>query len=85
MHLPDILLTDDDDKPDNAPTKDYLMVFKSKLRELLIMLADVYPPMESYRINQKVTAMGRVPLFVSIMSNKLIYVWVVRLIQLDLT
>ena len=63
------LSTDDDEKPDAEPPRDYLVTFKTKLRELAKILADVYPPAESYRINQKLSSMGRIPLFVSVISD----------------
>ena len=63
---PNVLsLTDDDEQPDYDPSKDFLKVYKAKLRELSDILEDVYPPAESYKINEKLTQMGQVPLFVS--------------------
>ena len=58
--------TDDDEKADAEPDYEYLRVFKVKLRELAHILADVYPPSESFRINEKLAAMGQISVFVSL-------------------
>ena len=50
--------TDDDEKADAEPDNEYLKVFKVKLQELARILADVYPPSESFRINEKLAEMG---------------------------
>ena len=50
--------TDDDEKADAEPDNEYLRVFKVKLWELACILADVYPPSESFRINEKLVEMG---------------------------
>ena len=63
------LSTDDDDKPNAEPPRDYLVTFKTKLCELVKILADVYPPTGSYRINEKLTSMGQIPLFVSVILD----------------
>ena len=57
--------TDDDEKADAEPDNEYLRVFKVKLRELAHILADVYPPSESFRINEKLVEMGQISVFVS--------------------
>ena len=69
--------------PDAEPTTEYLGVYKNKLRELSRMLCDVYPPAESNRINQKLTAMGQVPLFVSFGFVALSNVWQTNLIEVN--
>ena len=48
-----------------APSDDFVRVYRRKLRELEVILNDVHPPAESFKINEKLSAMGRVPLFVS--------------------
>ena len=65
--------TDDDEKPDCEPDNEYLTVFKTKLRELVQILANVYPPAESYCINEKLAEMGRILLFVSNFSTFSLY------------
>ena len=60
-------LTDDDSKADAEPEAAYLTTFKTKLRDLANILADVYLPAESYKINQKLASMDRVSLFVSLL------------------
>ena len=57
--------TDDHEKADAEPDDKYLRVFKVKLRELAHILADVYPPSESFRFNEKLANMGRISVFVS--------------------
>ena len=57
--------TDDDEKADAEPDQEYLRVFKVKLRELAHILVDIYPPSESFRINEKLADMGRISVFVS--------------------
>ena len=60
-----ILFADDENKDDREPSDDHIKVYKSKLKDLAKILDDVYPPAESHKINEKLTRMGRIPVFVS--------------------
>ena len=60
-----ILFADDENKDDREPSDDHIKVYKSKLKDLAKILNDVYPPVESHKINEKLTRMGRIPVFVS--------------------
>ena len=56
-----------------------------KLRELELILNDVYPLAESYPINKKLSDMGRVPLFVSKIQIFTQILYFVKLIKFDST
>ena len=60
-----ILFADDENGDDREPSDDHIKVYKSKLKDLAKILNDVYPPAESHKINEKLTRMGRTPVFVS--------------------
>ena len=60
--------SDDDDAPDTEPAKDHLKIYRQKLRDLALLLNDAYAPADAYKLNEKLTKMGRIPLFVSICS-----------------
>ena len=62
-------LTDDDGKVDGEPEEQYLTTFRTKLRDLAKIMDDVYLPLESYKINQKLASMQRISLFVSFISE----------------
>ena len=56
-----------------------------KLRELELILNDVHPLAESYQINEKLSDMGRVPLFVSKIQICTQILYYVKLIKFDST
>ena len=56
-----------------------------KLCELELILNDVYPPAECYRINEKLSDMGKVPLFVSKIQIFTQILYYVKLIKFDST
>ena len=60
-----MLFADDENEDDREPSDDHIKVYKSKLNDLAKILNDVYPPVESHKINEKLTRMGRIPIFVS--------------------
>ena len=60
-----ILFADDENEDDCEPSDDHIKVYKSKLKDLAKILNNFYPPMESHKINEKLTRMGRIPVFVS--------------------
>ena len=60
-----ILFADDENEDDREPSDDHIKVHKSKLKDLAKILDDVYPPAESHRINEKLTRMAQIPVFVS--------------------
>ena len=58
-------LKGDENEDDKQPGDDHVKVYKQKLNSLNKILNDVYPPAESYKINEKLMKMGRIPVFVS--------------------
>ena len=58
-------LKGDENEDDKQPGDDHIKVCKQKLNSLNKILNDVYPPAESYKINEKLMKMGRIPVFVS--------------------
>ena len=58
-------LKGDENKDDKQPGDDHVKVYKQKLNSLNKILNDVYLPAESYKINKKLTKMGRILVFVS--------------------
>ena len=60
-----ILFADDENDDNREPKDDHIKVYKSKLKDLAKILNDVYPPAESHKINEKLTRMGQIPVFVS--------------------
>ena len=60
-----ILFADDENKDDRELSDDHIKVYKSKLKDLAKILDGVYLPAESHKINEKLTRMGRIPVFVS--------------------
>ena len=61
-----ILFTDDENEDDREPSDDHMKVYKSKLKDLAKILDDIYPPAESHKINEKLTRMGQIPVFISL-------------------
>ena len=59
-------LKGDENEDDKQPGDDHVKVYKQKLNSLNKILDDVYLPAESYKINEKLTKMGRIPVFVSV-------------------
>ena len=53
-----ILFADDENEDDHEPSDDHIKVYESKLKDLAKILNDVYPPVESHKINEKLTRMG---------------------------
>ena len=62
------ICTDDDNKADAEPEKTCLKIYRQRLHERAKLLEDVYAPVDMYKINQKLTEMGRIPIFVSLNS-----------------
>ena len=60
-----ILFADDENEDDRELSDDHIKVYKSKLKDLAKILDDIYPPVESHKINEKLTRMGQIPVFVS--------------------
>ena len=60
--------TDDNDAADVEPEKSHLKVYKQRLHELAKLLKDVYALANMYKINQKLTENGRIPIFVNLNS-----------------
>ena len=60
-----ILFADDENQDNREPSDDHIKVYKSKLKDLAKILNNIYPPAESHKINEKLTRMGRIPVFVS--------------------
>ena len=58
-------LKGDENEDDKQPSDDHVKVYKQKLNNLNKILNDVYLPAESYKINEKLTKMGRIQVFVS--------------------
>ena len=58
-------LKGDENEDDKQPGDDHINVYEQKLNSLNKILNDVYPPAESYKINEKLMKMGRIPVFVS--------------------
>ena len=61
-----ILFADDENEDDRELSDDHIKVYKSKLKDLAKILDDIYPPAESHKINEKLTRMGQIPVFVSL-------------------
>ena len=78
-----IISLDDDEKSDKTPSDNFVKVYRRKLCELELILNDIYPPAESFWINEKFTDMGRVPLFVSIIQIITQLLDYVKLIKCD--
>ena len=67
------------------PDSEYLRVFRNKLRELAGILDDVYHPSESCRIYEKLSDMGRMSVFVSLLPFFVIIVAGWNFIELNLS
>ena len=79
------MCTDDEEQLDCEPYSEYLRVFQNKLKELAGILDDVYHLSESYRINEKLSDMGRMSVFLSLSLFFMIIVASWNFIQLNLS
>ena len=59
-------LKGDENEDDKQPGDDHVKVYKQKLNSLNKILDDVYLSAESYKINEKLTKMGRIQVFISV-------------------
>ena len=54
-----------ENEDNKQPGDDHIKLYKQKLNSLNKILNDVYLPAESYKINEKLMKMGRIPVSVS--------------------